>query len=475
MEKLNEFIDKHVIDNVIQGGSEWLTRRRSTIGGSEIGTIMGVNPFGDLESFIIGKCGLETTPTYNMGDLVVDNEGKFYIIEEELSYNNKVKMYVFYPKRIKSSVGRTLIYKHKSEIELVEKDSDYYTLHEHKLPITIVNNILSLAGNNINTISNNKLPLNWGLLFEDVNQWYSEITFDTDIKYTEIYLGNFESHDRISFSPDGIAEVNNKLVLFEFKCPFNRDIDEEPLTTYKYQVKLGLEMIPLLDHGIITRAVFRLLDDNFSLKENNLLQNTRSYNKIFACGFICFTTSDVYKHGTYKPINLATLDKVSFSMVISRLTRLKTTKYFNFAKEFNNDPIKVRPKKDKEESNDKCIDVKQVPVDNPKEKPLFIKLKNFMNKELHKITKEHNNIFAYIPWCLFDIRYDEIGPDGNIINDYGEYISTIFEFIDEINSINEVEYDDDEIREEKLRRIKNFVNFINKKDEYDDDLSILEG
>ena len=57
---------------------------------------------------------------------------------------------------------------------------------------------------------------------------------------------------------DGIAAVKNYIILFEFKCPFSRIPDDKIPIHYEYQVKAGLDTIPIADMGIYAEAVFRI-------------------------------------------------------------------------------------------------------------------------------------------------------------------------------------------------------------------------
>lgn len=58
-EILFNFLEKYK-DLPKQGSSEWLEKRKSTIGGSEISTILGVNPYQNIKALAKNKVGLTT-------------------------------------------------------------------------------------------------------------------------------------------------------------------------------------------------------------------------------------------------------------------------------------------------------------------------------------------------------------------------------------------------------------------------------
>lgn len=120
----------------------------------------------------------------------------------------------------------------------------------------------------------------WGTILEPVIQWIIEEIYDTRIVGDDIYIENGD----IGFSPDGMGvitrivasedaiTIDNRKVLFEFKCPFSRMPNPKVVPPYYVpQIQLGLEHIraevapdsiadgaALLDMGMLVEAVFRI-------------------------------------------------------------------------------------------------------------------------------------------------------------------------------------------------------------------------
>lgn len=208
--ELNKIIDDFVDANdigIAQGSAEWKAKRMRTIGGSEQATIEGKNSFSGLQPLILTKLGLKP-------------------------FDKDIKM-------------------------------------------------------------------QWGNLFEDVLAEYINEIFDTDLKATEAWLrGRFPTQ---TYSPDGIAvvdmyytEVNNvrtyisavadksvevpidakhqhEIVLFEFKCPYNRIPDHHIAVYYEPQILAGMDTIRHTVAAIFTEGVFR----RCHVKD---LCNTNAYN-----------------------------------------------------------------------------------------------------------------------------------------------------------------------------------------------------
>lgn len=114
------------------------------------------------------------------------------------------------------------------------------------------------------------IKTSWGLLFEDIICKVAETKFNTEIKLKDAFIiGKIPEQ---SYSPDGIGIVeigqqNYKMLddfvvptrgiaLFEFKCPFNRQITKIP-AYYIPQVRAGLATIPICDFGVYMEGMFR--------------------------------------------------------------------------------------------------------------------------------------------------------------------------------------------------------------------------
>lgn len=127
------------------------------------------------------------------------------------------------------------------------------------------------------------MPLFWGNLFEDVICRYMEKRYQTDIKIP----GSLKGIYKTSYSPDGLAVINNDLlltdplyngsssfsydknksldknesiVLFEFKCPYSRNVDNKIPNYYLPQILSGLDNIYITNAVIFAEAIFRICD-----------------------------------------------------------------------------------------------------------------------------------------------------------------------------------------------------------------------
>ena len=89
LELLHNFINKYKY-LPIQGSAEWLKSRSETIGGSEISTILGLNPYQNVKQLIKQKTGLTTfkkAPPLWFGNIFE------YILQQYTEYIFDTKIY----------------------------------------------------------------------------------------------------------------------------------------------------------------------------------------------------------------------------------------------------------------------------------------------------------------------------------------------------------------------------------------------
>lgn len=109
----------------------------------------------------------------------------------------------------------------------------------------------------------------WGNLFEEIIVDFVQRDLNTTIKATEAFLkGRFPTQ---SYSPDGIGVVGYHatkgvcededaeptLVLFEFKCPFRRQLKGIIPDHYLPQIYAGMDTIGITTHAVFAEAMFR--------------------------------------------------------------------------------------------------------------------------------------------------------------------------------------------------------------------------
>lgn len=112
----------------------------------------------------------------------------------------------------------------------------------------------------INNRQYTKLCMNWGTLFEDTLREHTERTLNCKIIADNIFI----KHNKyITYSPDGLGVLSKplfddeKIVLFEFKCPYSRKFSRAIDDKYVAQVQMGLDLISVSDIGILVQGWFK--------------------------------------------------------------------------------------------------------------------------------------------------------------------------------------------------------------------------
>lgn len=105
----------------------------------------------------------------------------------------------------------------------------------------------------------------WGTMFEDVLRRTVEIIEDLYILETGSIVGDYGQ----AYSPDGVCydPIEDKTILYEFKCPLTRIQGDKIPIHYKDQVLLGLDTIDICEEGRYIEAMIRrcpLLDVGFT-------------------------------------------------------------------------------------------------------------------------------------------------------------------------------------------------------------------
>lgn len=148
----------------------------------------------------------------------------------------------------------------------------------------------------------------WGNVFEELIRIHCEEMFSCNIRET----GSIPYKDGfLSYSPDGLAVVPThklkkqfsklekgvdensptQLVLFEFKCPHSRIPSNEIPEYYLPQVKVGMNIIDIMETAIFVQAVYRRCSFD-QLKYNSFHNPYGHYKKVdctnnpIECGFM---------------------------------------------------------------------------------------------------------------------------------------------------------------------------------------------
>jgi putative phage-type endonuclease len=149
----------------------------------------------------------------------------------------------------------------------------------------------SLVTNRLGITSfNGNINTEWGNIFEPLICSYISRKYNTDVVADKYFIKN----GSLSYSPDGLCVIDNKVVLLEFKCPFTRIPDKAPPKYYVPQVKMGLEMIPIASHGLFVEAIYRkcswvdLRPDNMEYEVFDRQKDIGEVDEILDYGFVGF-------------------------------------------------------------------------------------------------------------------------------------------------------------------------------------------
>lgn len=219
-EKLNilhNFLNKHKYLPV-QGSQEWLRSRTETIGGSEISTILGLNPYQSIKQLIKQKIGLTSfkkAPPLWFGNIFE------YILQQYTEILFDTKIY--------------------------ETGSIPYEK----------SNLIKYSPDGLSVIKNDKLKF---LLskYDIINK-----------------INDFSIFDNTKIE-------NNKelLVLFEFKNPYMRVLKKNEIPVYYInQPRLGMEVIDMCEVSIFIEAIFRFCSIEDIINLNNKY-STYHFDKI---------------------------------------------------------------------------------------------------------------------------------------------------------------------------------------------------
>lgn len=213
-----------------------------------------------------------------------------------------------------------------SEMYIVEYETSFYeTLDEF---------ILYKCGARIKHIKD--LYCTWGNVFENVSIAICERRYGCKIYESGSIPGLIKTQ---RYSPDGVAlmrvpkflkkrfpDIEEILVLFEFKCPWSRMPGRVIPKHYKPQVKAGLDTIRMCDVCIFYDACYRVCP----LKE--LKFNSRKYNttihgikckstKVYAVGILVIKYTDETTNEKKSVVDFGTVNLEEFEKMICKIKR----------------------------------------------------------------------------------------------------------------------------------------------------------
>lgn len=158
---------------------------------------------------------------------------------------------------------------------------DNKTINNENRDITIGGSEIHMlmGGRSIKGLIRNKLGLTtfkgnkytgWGNICEDINKRFCEIKYNTTIYELGSIPGYTNEVVLQTYSPDGLAIIDEDIVLFEFKCPFSRKINNIVPKKYISQIQLGLSTINICKYAIYSEMKAKICKlKDFTLTNSN--------------------------------------------------------------------------------------------------------------------------------------------------------------------------------------------------------------
>ena len=316
------------------------------------------------------------------------------------------------------------IYKRCREIP-DQRTPEWFKYKKMRIGGSEMYNVCKLNKNNVDSFINNFLfnkidrvykfiaPCEFGNLFED------EIQCTVEKKYkTKIYNFGVIQYDKLKsvcYSPDGIGIVNNKVILFEFKCPYTRIPSDTIKYDYQCQINTGLNVINECEEAYYCEGEFKKckLEDLFNYEVfdtdfHNILLN-RDFNKLYNTygliyiyqinknnNFLVSKCSNIKEeinpYNKYNTIDIGNLNKKDFVDVLYKIHK-KEYKIVYF-----NDLIKNKIITD--DILEKYKDL--LPYNDNKKLITKDLLKIIQNAFETYINKKNGKTVGYIPWKLYN-------------------------------------------------------------------------
>lgn len=377
---------------LVQGSKEWLKGRKKTIGGSEMATAIGKNPYQrNLREWLMEKVGITDNKSF---------EKNKYKMQWGNLFEDLIQEYI-----------------------------------EHDLGLKII-------GTDI-FIPNEKIP---GLSYSPDGLGVLEYDLEVE-ELEEPTLFKADSNAKKK------RYVKHKycIVLFEFKCPYGRMPYGKVPIYYLPQIKTGLQSIQHTKFGIFAEGVFRRTNwDN--LCNNSHYIKAPEQEKVFvtdpehealplAYGFIGFYLNKQIP-GDYIEIKQKRYKLEQFNRNLKKINESDNIgeRYIDFGNVPDNlfkDMLDLY--------QDKVLSVYYSPVYviNDKEEHN----RELLNNEYNKFLKETADIKGILPWKLFSVDYNYVDKDPNYLDPYMDKLQGLIDVMskcadaetknEKINIINE--------------------------------------
>ena len=339
--------------------------------------------------------------------------------------------------------------KNKNKNQPEQRTAEWITYRNIRIGGSEMHNICKLSKNNINGFITNFLynkidrkymfiaPCEFGNLFENEIHKYTEKKYNTIIH--DIGVIQYDKLKSTCYSPDGVGIVNNKIILFEFKCPYSRIPSDKIKYDYLCQINTGLNVIRECEKCYYCEGEFKKckINDlyNYSEFDKNFHDGCliRNFDKIYVTyGIIyIYIINENDKNDEIEPIDIGLVNKYKFINVLNEIYK-KKYKIVYFSDLVKNKKI-----------NAKLLnDYKNIlPYNNTRQLPN----KNIIN-ELQKIyttyIKEKNGtVIGYIPWKLYNYNMIEHEKKINFFDEHMIskllYIGYLLNFTKTIDGVDE--------------------------------------
>lgn len=306
-----------------------------------------------------------------------------------------------------------------------QRTNEWITYRNIRIGGSEMHNICKLSKKNINGFITNFLynkidrkymfiaPCEFGNLFENEIHKYTEIKYDTTIY--EFNVMQYDKLKSVCYSCDGVGIVDNKIILFEFKCPYSRIPSDKIKYDYLCQINTGLNVMRECEKCYYCEGEFKKCKINDLYNYNEFDKNfhdaclIRNFNNMYVTyGIIyIYITNENNKENNAEPIDIGLVNKYNFINILNEIYK-KKYKIVYFSDLVKNKKI-----------NKLLNDNKDIlPYNNTKQLPN----KNIIN-ELQKIytayIKEKNGIvIGYLPWKLYNYNMIEHKKEINFFNEH---------------------------------------------------------
>jgi hypothetical protein len=274
-----------------------------------------------------------------------------------------------------------------------------------------MHHICKLKPSNITSFINNFLydkvdkkkmfmpPCEFGILFENEIHKYSEVKYDT--KIYDIGVIQYDKIKSVCYSPDGVSIINNKMILFEFKCPYTRIPSNKIKIEYQCQINTGLNVIRECEKCYYCEGEFKKckIDDlyNYTTFDTEFHDNlfNRDFNKLYATYGLIY----IYESNDNDNNTIIDIGKCKKHQFINILNGLYTKKYkiVYFSDLIDNNKIK----------NEIMVEYKHMlPYNNNRQLPNETLIKTLQKIYENYINELKGKTVGFLSWKLYN--YDTI-------------------------------------------------------------------